>query len=295
MPQGRPNGGRMAQTDLKSIVDRIVDLPTLPQVVTTLMSLLDDPNSSARDVNGVMSNDPALVAKILKLVNSAFYGLPNRVTSITQAITILGFNTIKALAVSASVFDLFGEAEGDFSYEGFWAHSVGTGTVGRYLSTRTGHGNPETAFVVGLLHGLGKLILDQYAPVEFQAILAKARQEGTNFAAAEPGVIQTSYADLGFWLARKWQMAEDVQVSIRDQNRIAACPEPHRPMAAILAVSAYICRLKSYGANGDFDKPLLPREAWDLLRITREELPVLIAKIDEELTRASGFLEIIRS
>ncbi|MCX7935212.1 MAG: HDOD domain-containing protein, partial [Planctomycetota bacterium] len=143
----------MAGTDLKGIVERIVDLPTLPQVVNTLLTLLDDPTSSARDVNEVMAHDPALVAKILKLVNSSFYGLPNRVTSIQQAIAILGFNTIKALAVSASVFDLFGESGGDFSYEAFWKHSVGVATVGSYLAGRSKRVDAESGFVIGLLHG----------------------------------------------------------------------------------------------------------------------------------------------
>ena len=263
-------------SDLKSIVDRIVDLPTLPQVVSTLMSLLASPHSSARDVNEVMSNDPALVAKILKLVNSAFYGLPNRVTSIQQAITILGFNTIKALAISASVFDLFGESEGAFSYEGFWKHSVGTATVSRFLVSRIGGANGDTAFVVGLLHGLGKLILDQYAPTEFQAILKAGAAKSLPFAEAEKQVIQTSYAEVGYWLAKKWQMAEEVQFAILHQNRIAACPEAHRPVAAALAFAAYICRARNYGSNGDFDKPAAPRDAWEVLRIPREELPAMI-------------------
>ena len=101
--------------DLKSIVDRIVDLPTLPQVVTAIMTLIEDPNSSAKDIEGVMGNDPSLVAKILKLVNSPFYGLANKVSSIQQSIAILGFNTIKSLAISASVFDLFGDVREEFS------------------------------------------------------------------------------------------------------------------------------------------------------------------------------------
>lgn len=285
----------MAGSDLKSIVDRIVDLPTLPQVVTTIMGLLDDPDSSARDVNDVMANDPALVAKILKLVNSVFYGLPNRVSSIQQSIAILGFNTIKSLAISASVFDLFGDGDESFSYEGFWTHSIGTATIARYFGKHEPAINPDTAFVSGLLHNMGKLVLDQYAPMEFQEILARAKAQHISFAKAEQGTIETSYTEIGYWLANKWQLAEDVQNPIMYQNRIHECPEKDRPVTAAVAFASYLCRARNYGTAADFDKPSVPRGAWDTLHIERDKLPVLIEEIDEELERAGSFLSVINS
>lgn len=285
----------MAGKDLKSIVDRIVDLPTLPQVVTTIMGLIEDPNSSAKDINDVMSNDPAMAGKILKLVNSAFYGLPNAVTSIQQSIAILGFNTIKSLAISASVFDLFGDSEEGFSYEQFWTHSVGTATVARYVAGKEPGANQDTAFVVGLLHGMGKLVLDQYAPAEFKEILAKARDGQLGFAQAERSVLETSYADIGYWLTNKWKLAADVQEAIKFQNRIPECPETSRNLAAILAFSSYVCRVKQYGSSGDFNKPALPKSAWEALHIDRDMLPVLIQNIKSELDNANSFLSVINS
>ena len=285
----------MAGKDLKGIVDNIVDLPTLPQVVTTIMGLLEDPHSSAKDVNDVMTNDPALAGKILKLVNSAFYGLPNPVTSIQQAITILGFNTIKSLAISASVFDLFGEGAEQFSYKGFWTHSVGTATIGHFVARQEPGGRPDTAFVTGLRHGAGKLVLDQFAPVEFQTILETAQQKGVSFAEAEQEVLETSYADIGYWLANKWKLAEEVQIPIQYQNRVEECPEEYVHMTSILAFSIYICRLREYGVNGDCDKPTLPRAAWNNLHLTREDLPALIEQIKEELKNADAFLAVINA
>jgi HD-like signal output (HDOD) protein len=285
----------MSRPDLKNIVDRIVDLPTLPQVVTTIMTLLEDPQSSAKDINDVMRNDPALAAKILKLVNSAFYGLPNSVSSIQQAIAILGFNTIKSLAISASVFDLFGDGEGDFSYEDFWAHSVGTATVSNFLAKREPGVNPDTAFVIGLLHGMGKLVLDQYTPSEFQKIIATAKENQLSFAQAEEELLDTSFSELGYWLGNKWKLAVTVQEALRFQGNLAECPERSRVYAAILNFSSYICRLKKYGANGDFNKPSLPRDAWDCLHIDRDELPEMIEKINIELENANSFLQVIQS
>lgn len=280
--------------DLRGIVDKIVDLPTLPQVVTAIMGLIEDPDSSAKDIEGVMGNDPALVAKILKLVNSPFYGLANRVSSIQQAIAILGFNTIKSLAISASVFDLFGDVREDFSYEEFWAHSFGCATVSSFVAKREPQVNSETAFVLGLLHGMGKVVLDQYAPVEFGDILDIGRTKSLSFAEAEKEVLETSYADLGFWLAAKWKLAEEVQIAIQFQDRISECPEEHRPTASTLAFSKYVCRMKAFGSAADFDKPSLPREAWETLTIDKEELPSIISEINAEIEKTKAFLEVIR-
>ncbi len=285
----------MAGKDLRGIIDRIVDLPTLPQVVSTIMSLLDDPTSSAKDINSVMSNDPALAARILKLVNSAFYGLPNRVSSIQSAIAILGFNTVKSLAISASVFDLFGGGGENFSYEEFWAHSVGTATVGRHLAQFEPGVNPDTMFVVGLLHGMGKLVLDQYAPAEFQDILILAADKCLSFAQAEPEVISTSYSELGYWLACKWQLDGLVQNAIRYQNDIPACPPAERPAAALVAFASYVCRVKEYGASGDFNKPTLPRAAWECLHLAKDKLAEIVEEINQELLKADSFLRIINS
>ncbi len=285
----------MAGRDLKSIVDRIVDLPTLPQVVSTIMSLLDDPDSSAKDINDVMVNDPALAGKILKLVNSAFYGLPNTVSSIQQAIAILGFNTIKSLAISASVFDLFGADDAGFSYEGFWTHSVGSATIAHLFAGKEPGVSKDTAFVVGLLHGIGRLVLDQYAPVEFQEIIAIAKERELPFHLAEKEVIDTSYADIGYWVANKWKLADDVQNAIKYQDRVAECPDEYKSLTAILAFSSYICRLRQYGSNGDFNNPTVPRDAWETLHIEKDDLPALMEQIKEELEKAEGFLSVIKS
>ncbi len=284
----------MPPKDLKSIVDRIVDLPTLPQVVTKIMALIEDPNSSAKSINDVMSNDPALAGKILKLVNSAFYALPNRVTSIQQAITILGFNTIKSLAISASVFDLFGFGEDAFSYESFWAHSVGCATASGYLARRSGF-DADVTFVVGLLHGMGKLVLDQYAPVEFQDIIGLARKSATTFSKSEGEVIATTQAEIGYWLACKWKLAENVQLAILHQDNLETAPDTVKVYVAVQQISDYACRKSGLEKPGDFDTPTIPTEALSLIGIDEADLPDELAHISKELERAASFLSVVRS
>jgi len=282
--------------DTQAIVNNIVDLPSLPQVVTTLMSLLDDPNTSVRDVNRVMASDPALVAKLLKVVNSAFYAIPARVASIPQAIAILGFNTVRSLAISASVFDLFDEGSEDFSYPAFWTHSVGIAALSRFFAQKTAAASqPDNAFVTGLLQGIGKLILDQYANVEFQEILARAKSGKKSFSEVEATVLDTSYAEIGFWLVQRWKLPEEIQNAIRFQNRIGESPDEYRRGAAILRFSKYLCRLKGYGAAGDFDeRPVLPAEALAALGVTREAVPGLMEGVPEVFERAEALAAVFR-
>ncbi len=285
----------MSKPDLTHIVGRIVDLPTLPQVVTAVMSLIEDPNSSASDINAVMSHDPALAGKILKVVNSSFYGLPHRVTSIQQAITILGFNTVRSVAISASVFDLFTEGDRGFSYEGFWTFSIGTALSGRRLSDGVREVDGETMFVVGLLHGTGRLILDQYAPLEFQEILSIARAKQLPFQDAESEVIGTTAAELGYWLVRRWKLAEDVQDAIRFQNDVAACPEEHRSVAALLALGRFLCRILRFGEMGDFDQPTPPRAAMQHLGMDVDLVMRAAEEVKGELERAEDLLNVVRA
>lgn len=280
--------------DLKTIVDKIIDLPTLPQVVSTIVNMLDDPTTSVKDINEVMGQDPALVAKILKIVNSAFYSLPNRVSSISQAIVILGFNTVKSLALSASVLDMFGTGDEHFSYEEFWKHSVGCATICTAISKKHPGINPDTAFVLGLMHDMGKLVLDQYAPVEFQQIIKIAREKQVAFHVAEKEVIETSYADIGFWLSQKWQLADDLADAIHNQNRIPECPSNvSKELASVCSFAEYICRLKQYGNNGSYGKPELPVNAWNVLGLEKDQMPELIEAINSQMHKADEFLDMV--
>ncbi|MFH0911152.1 MAG: HDOD domain-containing protein [Planctomycetota bacterium] len=286
----------MAKRDLKSIVEGIVDLPTLPQVVTILLDVIDDPDSSVQDVHRIMGRDPSLTTRVLKLVNSAFYALPNRISSITQAIVILGFNTVKSLAVSASVLDLFSPRNEDFSYEEFWAHNVGCAAVANALARRYGKADPDTAFVLGLTHDIGKLILDQYAAEELKSILAIAREQAIAFEDAEKELLATSAAEVGYWLAKKWKFPDDLSDAIRYQHRIAEAPnETVRNLVAICLLSVYVCRVKEYGHAGSYGKPMLPIEPWRMLGMSLDDLPPFMKTVDDELERATEFLTLLRA
>ncbi len=291
-------------SNTERLVKSIVDLPTLPQVITTLMAMLDDPDSSVRDINNIMGKDQTLVAKMLKLVNSAFYGIPTRVNSVPQAIAILGFKTVKSIVLSASIIGMFDGDDEDFSYQEFWANSLGVGTISRFIILRLSEDplsgcsvlHPDTGFVTGLLSGIGKVVLEQYCHDDFSQIITRAKSEKLPFRDAEKGIIETSYTSIGFWLAKRWNLSEEVQNPIKFQDDIDNCPPEYRAMAAVIALGKYLCRLKHYGHSGDFDDPPRPPKAAALaLALSKETLPMLTSGLADEFAKAEAFLSMIRT
>ncbi len=284
--------------DLRSIVRKITELPTLPQVVTVILSLIDSPDSSAEDINKVMEKDPALVGKILKLVNSAYYGLPNKVNSVRQSIVILGFSTVKSLAISASVFDLFDSKRSQaFSREAFWGHSIGCACVSRLVGHREAGVDEETAFVVGLLHDIGKLVIDQYAPAEFDAVVNLAQEKQISFYEAEQVVlVDTNHAEVGAWVAEQWALSPDLINAIRNHHAVSTVEDrPSKLLAAICRFANFICHKRGVGASGNFNVPQLDPEAWATMSIKKEDLPKMIEAINAELARTDAFFSMAMS
>ena len=150
---------------LKRITQSIIGLPTLPTVITELISLIDNPKTNARKVAQLISTDQALTAKILKLANSAFYGFPREIATVDLAVVVLGFETVKNLGLSVSVLERFSGTDGgvdEFDRQKFWEHSIACGVSARLLAGKLRYRMPGEAFAAGILHDIGRLILSQY-------------------------------------------------------------------------------------------------------------------------------------
>lgn len=278
--------------DLKAVVDRIEELPTLPQVAARIMRLIDDPATSAQDIHKVMSRDQALAGKMLKLVNSAFYSLPHKVSNLNQAIVLLGFNTIKSLALSVSVFGVFGKARGGgkFDRELFWRHAVGSACIYRVLARKAKALDPETAFVAGLLHDIGKLVLDQYAAEELSRIIDEAARRKCAFVDAERALFGTDHGAIGAWLVERWGFPDVLAHWVRDHH--APGLEGKDPRFAISAFSDYLCKVKGIAASGSYDEAVLNKDAWACLTLEKADLPPIIQEVNQEIRLADDMLAV---
>lgn len=289
-------GRNMEKENLQKIIDKIVSLPTLPTVVTTLIKAVDDPATSAKDVNDIISKDQALSAKVLKLVNSAFYGFPRQIDTITRAITILGFEAIKSLALSATVFDIFkidSIYKIEFDREQFWKHSLAVGIFNQLIAKKTGIIAVEEAFVCGLLHDIGKIVMDQYLHDEFIKVLIVIKKRNLSFIEAENEVLGVNHQSIGRWLALKWNLPTNLVESITYHHYPRYAKEAPE-IVAMTHLSDHVIKKKKIGNSGDNKVPRLDSEAKKILKLTDRELDKLIEQLPDELEKAETFLNLVK-
>lgn len=281
-----------SEDKIKQLVSRIENVPTLPVVVGRILAATQDPNTSAEDINQIILTDQSLTAKILKLVNSAFYGFPRRIGTVTEAVVILGFGTIRNLAITASVFHSYGKSgTGRFDRMAFWRHSLGVGVVCRLLAKKLHMPNREDIFIAGLLHDLGKVILDQHCHSEFKQALELAESRNCSLYDAETEVFGATHAEVGRWLAERWNMPEFLIWSIGYHHTPGEAPE-NSPVVCLVHIANAVTRFKGIGNGGDTQKPPIQTEALQRIKFKREYLDSVLQSIEQDLQDASELFEI---
>ncbi len=202
--------------DLIQALDRIEGLPALPEVVTRVLALADDPDSSARDVADMVSGDQATAAAVLRLVNAPFFGLGRKISSIQHAVLLLGVRTVRNLVLSAVLVKSFGESSRDRRLDRgrLWRHAVACAAGSRMLSRRLGGEDPEEAFLGGLVHDMGIVVLDQFFHDGFRQVADLAIGMNMPLTDAEREVFGRDHAFVGRQLARRWNFPAAVAEAI---------------------------------------------------------------------------------
>jgi len=201
----------MKPDEILKKLDSIKDIPTLPTIVFELNELLQDPNTPITNISDIIEKDQAMSLKVLKLVNSAFYGIHKDVNDIGNAIVLLGFNTVRNAIVSLGVIKLFSgmkSLEG-FDISDFWKHSLAVAVVSKSLGEKTKIASPDSCFVGGLLHDIGKVILAQYFQDLFEKVWNTAKRENISFYEAEKKEISIDHGRIGAHLATNWELPEN--------------------------------------------------------------------------------------
>ncbi len=198
---------------LREDLDRIDSVPMLPELVARILKMMDDPQVSAYQLAKVVAKDQSLVSAILRVVNSAYYGLLCRVASVSQAVVLLGFRTIRNLVLTATVMNAYGgrSSSGIFDRSAHWRHSIGCAAAATVLAKQWRKSEPEGAFLAGLVHDIGRVIMDQYFPDEFEKALALADWDAIPLTQAEERVFDGfTHADIGRHVAQKWKFPDDI-------------------------------------------------------------------------------------
>jgi HD-like signal output (HDOD) protein len=281
----------LTRSSFEDIVDRIHTIPSLPEVVTQVVRLVNDPNSDARQINAIMMKDAAMAAKMLRMVNSVYYGLAEPVNDLEQAIVILGFKTIRSVALSISVLNMFQQQNANFNMKAFWAHSAVSACLGRLICGKARICDPEFGFTVGLLKGLGKVILAENAPEETRAVIAVARQYRMSFTKACREVMDTDDAEIGAWLMERWELDKVLVATVREQCLLS--PTTKEPkLVSMCMLSEYLCALKKIRTSGQCDEPQLDPAVWIHLGMDKTALVEVLAVINDEVENARQLLSI---
>jgi putative nucleotidyltransferase with HDIG domain len=198
-------------------LDRIDEMLTLPAIAMEVNGMLQDYNVSTKRLSDTIEKDQAIVSKILRLVNSAFFGFQSKINSISQALMVLGFNTVRNAVMSISVIDALSmkNIPKGFDIRDFWKHSIAVAVTSKRLAEKTRLCIPDDCFIGGLLHDIGKVILAQFFGDIFIEILKLAHDEGRSFSSAEKEIIPIGHDQIGGYLAKQWRMTPDLIDAIR--------------------------------------------------------------------------------
>lgn len=224
-------------------IDRITDLPTLPEVAMQVNRLMENQTVTVKEIGKTIEKDQAIVLKLLRLVNSSFFGLREKVSSVSWAVVILGFNTIRNAVISVSVIDsLKGMKNSRLDMKAFWRHAISCAVVSGHLASKCGMGAPEDAFTAGLIHDMGKLVLAKYFPEEFARIMVET-ETGKSFYEAEKDIIPMHHNQIGVYLTKRWRLPPVVNDAVRYSH--GAGDYDRYPVAGIVCCADTIVNMKT--------------------------------------------------
>ena len=289
---------KIKQERLLSIIEtELQDLPALPAVIVRVMQTINEPTTSAADLNRLISSDQALSGKILRLVNSSYYGFPRRIATITHAIVILGFNTIRNLGTSlgvAKAFDPRGKTALDRNQ--FWSHSVAT-AVAAWIIARRRNLNAkmtEEVFVGGLLHDMGKLFLDQYFPDQYAIAIKLARAANIGIWDAEKTALGIGHVLVGKRIAEKWNLPPTLTAMIALHHQ-PTLSQDYFDIVAIVHAADRVARKLNLGDGGDPTVPHLDPKVEQWLAFTPQVWEMIEQDVIKKFDDAKDFMKIAMS
>lgn len=281
------NFNEQTHTEIKKVLAAITDLKPLPATVTQALKLMEEPDISLNEIASTLSVDQALTARILRQANSAYYGFAYTVTTLHEAIARLGFRRIKNILFTLSYSSLLGQRVASYNLGNgeLWRHSVAVALTAQRLSDRVAYSAPDEAYVGGLLHDIGKLVLDQYFKVDWDELLVNGQTYQLPLIEAEEKVFGLNHAQVGGEVAAKWSLPPRLVEAIayhHNPNFAVKSPE----LTAIVHIANTICLRLNIGLHDPIFLPNPNNDALNLLSLEPEEIDILADRYKDMLERS---------
>lgn len=277
------------RSELKKIIMDTKTLPTLPGVISKLNSLSDNDKASVQEMAKIVSSDQVLSARILRLANSPSYGF-YRVSTISNAMILLGVNVVKSLALSSSIFAIM-----EKDSVGLWEHSLGVGVAANLLARRLKLPECEEIATAGLLHDIGKVIVSLKCSEAEIEILRLVRERQIYIQEAEREVIDTDHSEVGGWLAKSWFLPDKLSEPIAFHHDVAKSIN-HRIKTSVVHIADVLIKASGFGNSGDGYVQKIQQVAWDTLKLNERALSDVVEEIEDKLVEVKNFsLEMIGS
>lgn len=257
-------------------------LPTLPTVIQKLNSLSENDKSSVQEMAKIVASDQVISARILRLANSPSYGF-YRVSTISNAMILLGVNVVKSLALSSSIFAIM-----EKDIVGLWEHSLGVGAAANLIARKLGLPECEEIATAGLLHDIGKVIISIKCRDAEKEIIKLVRERQIYTMEAEMEIIDTDHAEVGGWLAKSWFLPDKLGEPIAFHHDVAASKN-HRIKTAVVHIADVLICASGLSNSGESFVPPIQEIAWDTLKLNEPLLTELVDEIEDKLVEVKNF------
>ncbi len=260
---------------VSNAIREISHIATLPEITMKIVELVEDPKSTAQDLHKVIANDPALCSRILKVVNSSFYGLPGQIGSINRAIVMLGLNAVKNIAIAASLAKLFrgGELTTNFSAKDLWTHSNVTAAAAKMVANTLKLGLSDEAFLAGLIHDIGLMVEMQFDRNKLIDVFRRVGADSAGVPAndmleAELAVFQATHQDFGSGLCEKWKFPKSFALVTGYHHRPMELASENRTLTCIIYVADRLAADTGQGFRQDLVNTTVDAAVRDELKLT---------------------------
>jgi putative nucleotidyltransferase with HDIG domain len=257
-------------------------LPTLPNVINKLNTLSDSDKSTVQEMAKIVSSDQVLSARILRLANSPSYGF-YRVSTISNAMILLGVNVVKSLALSSSIFAIM-----EKDSVGLWEHSLGVGVAANLIARKLALPECEEIATAGLLHDIGKVIIKLKCEEAEKNILDLVRERQIYVLEAEREVLDTDHAEVGCWLSKSWFLPDKLSEPISFHHDVTKS-ESHRVKTSVVHIADAVIKASGFGNSGDIYVPAIQQIAWDTLKLDKYILADIVAEVEDKLVEVKNF------